>query len=182
MVVEVNNVRLLDDYEGFSYYREQLERAKVGFLLLLSNLFPDAHFVFYNIYGDFAMHDYVQNTLSGIFKSFEVSVAGEDVTFNSSPINNIPVVLIDGRPRVVEEAETIGLIRTDSVSSQRCAYKRCFTVVESPLLDRGMEGVYGLFVELIPKTPMEHVALKSLARDEERYVVLKILRGEDVCF
>lgn len=182
MLVEVNNVRLLDDYDGFTFFREQIERAKISFLMLLSNLFPDAHFVFYNIHGDLATYDYVQDTLSGIFKSFEIAVPGEEPKFNSSPINNVPVVLVDGQTRVIEEAETIGLVRTDGTLLQRCQFRRCFTVIESPVPNRGVENLYGLFVDLTPRNSQEHVAIRSLTRDEERYVVLKILRGEDVCF
>ncbi|ODN30671.1 hypothetical protein [Fervidobacterium thailandense] len=188
MIVEVNNIRLMDDHEGFSNFREQIERAKVGFLMLLSNLFPDAHFVFYNVFGDLATSDYVRDTLNGIFKSFEIQVPKGEPSFNSSPVNNVPVVLVDGQPRIVEEAETVGLVRTDAPTLYRCPYKRCFILVEAPISDRSQGssfesgGLHALFVDLTPRNALEHVAIKSLTRDEEKYVVLKILRGEDVCF
>lgn len=61
MTVEVNNLKLYDDFKDFSKFQNQIEQCKVNFLLRLSKSYQDAQFVFYNVLGQLALIEDIEN-------------------------------------------------------------------------------------------------------------------------
>lgn len=182
MTVEVNNLRLYDDFKDFSKFQNQIEQCKVNFLLKLSKLYQDAQFVFYNILGELALIENVEKLLGSIFKNYEISYEPAEVDFNSSPIDNKPIIQIDKALVTVEGAETIGLRHTSDLHKLSCDYTKCFYVLETPTNEKVDENIQALFVEIDPKNFMESELISGIEDVGARYLTLKLLRGEKVCF
>ncbi len=179
MVVEVSNLRLFDYYKGFSKFSEQIVQTKLSFLLKLKEKFPKASFIFYDVVGNFGTIDKVLKILESYFEDFEINKEPEQ--FNSSPVNNVPVVRVDGSLITLEDVKTIGLIEVDSEFEKKCDYGECFYILKDMKEDKLSTNEVALKVELTPKDTLESNILFKLESNIEKFLALKLLRGEDVC-
>lgn len=182
MIVEVNNLRLYDDYGGFKRFSEHIFKCKVNLLIYLSKLFPDADFVFYNILGQYGLIEDVEELLKGIFQRFSIDFSGEKKEFDSSPINNTPKIKVDGKIQVLEDVETIGLLRVEKPENFVCNYTNCYYILENFATRDYGNNVISHIVEITPKNFIESNLISSLDEVGKKYFVLKLLRGEELCF
>jgi len=182
VIVEVNNLRLYDDYGGFKRFSEHIFKCKVNLLIYVSKLFPEADFVFYNVLGQYGLVENVEELLKGIFQSFNIDFTQEKKDFDSSPINNIPKVKVDGKIQVLEDVETIGLLHIDKPENLVCNYTNCYYILENFTTRDHGNNVISHVVDITPKNFVESNLVSSLNETGKRYFVLKLLRGEEICF
>lgn len=182
MIVEVNNLQLYDDYGGFKKFSEHIFKSKVNLLIYLSKLFPDADFVFYNILGEYGLIENVEELLKGIFKRFNIIFGEEKQDFDSSPINNVPKIRVDGKIQTLEDVETIGLLRTEKPENFVCNYTNCYYLIENFVIRDYGDNIISHIVDITPKNFVESNLTSSLDEVGKRYFVLKLLRGEEICF
>ncbi|MEJ5257611.1 MAG: hypothetical protein WHS64_05110 [Fervidobacterium sp.] len=180
MLVEVNNLALYDVYNGFSKYNEQIFQCKVNLLVKLSKTYRDAHFVFYNIIGQYGLFEDVYKILEDLFDFFEISNDSVD-EFNSSPINNFPKIRVDGNLVEINDCETIGLKKILKVENLKCEYSTCYYYLENPSEKDLDEKIFGIKIDILPKKFIESDLLNLLDSTGKRYLVLKLLRGEEIC-
>jgi len=181
VVVEVNNISLFEYYEGFSEFQEQIFQCKLKFLVLLAKMYPNSKFVFYNALGRFGLLEEVYKILENIFENFDIDLENKLLNFNSSPINNLPHVRIDGKVTAVDSVETIGLVKVESENALKCDYTTCLYLLEN-LTEKDLEDKFrGFKVEILPKSFFESELVNSLKTTNQRYIVLKLIRGEEIC-
>ncbi|AMW32741.1 hypothetical protein SAMN04488510_10260 [Fervidobacterium changbaicum] len=181
MVVEVNNISLFEYYEGFSDFQEQIFQCKLNFLVQLSKMYAGSKFVFYNALGRFGVLEEVYKILGNIFEDFELDFGKEPVEFDSSPVNNLPHIRVDGKVAVVDNVETIGLVNVEDEKNLKCEYTKCFYLLEN-LTERDLEDKFkALKVEIMPRNFFESEITSSLRTTNQRYFVLKLIRGEEIC-
>jgi len=182
VTVEVNNLKLYDDFKDFSKFQNQIEQCKVNFLLRLSKSYQDAQFVFYNVLGQLALIEDIEKLLGSIFRNYEIIYEPVDLDFNSSPIDNKPFIRVDRELVAVEGTETIGLKRASDLRQLLCEHTKCFYVLEVPTNRKMDENVQSFAVEIDPRNFMESELVNGIEDVGARYLVLKLLRGEKVCF
>ncbi|KAF2961610.1 hypothetical protein [Fervidobacterium sp. 2310opik-2] len=182
MIVEVNNLALYEHYSGFEKFRDNIFRCKVNLLAHLSKTFTDAKFVFYNALGEFGLIEDLEEVLEGFFHEFEVIYKEIDLDFNSSPVNNVPQIRMDGVVKKLDEAETIGLYRLPMASNLKCDYTNCFYLIENFLTEDMGENTLSYVVDVKPRNFAESNITSNLNTIAEKYVVLKLIRGEELCF
>jgi len=181
VIVEVNNVSLFDYYEGFSQFQEQIFQCKMNFLFQLARLYPSAKFVFYNALGKFGVVEELYKLLENIFNDFEIVFDKDVKDFDSSPINNVPQVRVDGVILRLEDVDTIGLKKITSENSLKCEYDRCFYLLENLTEKELEERVAAIKVEISTRSFFESEFVNSLKSANQRYLVLKLIRGEEIC-
>jgi len=181
-VVEVNNLRLYDDFKDFSEFQNQIEQCKINFLLRISKLYKDVKLVFYNVIGEFALIEEVEKLLGSIFKNYEIIYEPTELDFNSSPINNVPIIRVNGETVTLEDVETIGLKRINDVRELTCEYTKCFYVLEVLTNQDLDENIRAFTTEIDPKNFIESELVSRIDNVGEKYLVLKLIRGEEPCF
>lgn len=182
MTVEVSNLRLRDDYAPFNKFYDEVERCKLSLLVRLSTRFPDAKFVFYELLGPYCELEDVEKLLSGLFRKFEIAGHVDD-SFNSNPINNRPAVRVDGEIVFIDDAETLGLVIVDrSVEPPTCAYDECFYAFTTPVERELNSDEFAITFAATVENLLESKLVRELRTGEERFVLLKTLRGESLCF
>jgi hypothetical protein len=181
VIVEVSNLKLFEYHEGFEEFRETIFQCKMNLLLHLSKLYPDANFVFYNILGECGLIEDVEQILSGILKNFELIHEEVYTDFNSSPVNNIPQIKVDGTVQVLDSVETVGLYKLSTPEKLVCNYTTCFYVIENFTTERKGENVKTYVVDVMPQNFLESSLINNLSNVGEKYVILKLLRGEELC-
>ncbi|MCX7653494.1 MAG: hypothetical protein N2Z58_02295 [Fervidobacterium sp.] len=182
MIVEVNNLRLYDDYPGFGKFTDHIFKSKVNLLIYLSKSFPDAEFVFYNILGEYGLIEEIDDLLKGIFHRYSIVIEEEEKDFNSSPINNIPKIKVDGKIQTLEDVETIGLIHAERLENFVCNYTNCFYIIENFAAKTYRDNVITYTVDVTPKNFVESNIISSVDEPGKKYFLLKLLRGEEICF
>jgi len=181
VIVEVNNIALFDYYEGFSHFQEQIFQCKMNLLFQLSKAYPGAKFVFYNALGRFGLVEELYKLFENIFEEFEIVFDKEVTEFDSSPVNNVPCIRVDRIVMKLEDADTIGLKFVNDDNDLKCEYNRCFYILENLTEKEHSERVLAIKVDVSPKNFFESGFVNSLNSTNQRYLVLKLIRGEDVC-
>ncbi|MFN6992323.1 MAG: hypothetical protein ACK4MM_06340, partial [Fervidobacterium sp.] len=143
--------------------------------------FPNAKFLFYNVLGEYGLIEKVEEILKNIFQDFEIVYQESEKDFNSSPVNNIPQVAVDGKLILLENAETLGLLKVDSPSKLVCNYTNCYYVIEN-FVTREYENAITFNVDITPKNFIESHLTSSINDVGKKYFVLKLSRGEEICF
>ncbi len=182
MIVEVNNLALYEHYNGFEKFRDNIFRCKVNLLAHLSKTFTDAKFIFYNALGEYGLIEDLEEVLKGFFHEFEVIYERIDLDFNSSPVNNVPQIRVDGVVQRLDDAETIGLYRLSTVKNLNCGYTNCFYLIENFSTEDVGENTFSYVVDVKPRNFAEFSITGNLNTTGEKYVVLKLIRGEELCF
>lgn len=181
MIIEVNNLKLYEHYDGFREFGDQILKTKINFLIYIAQLFPNAKFLFYNLLGEYGLIEKVEDLLKGIFQDFEIVYEEVEKNFNSSPVNNIPQILVDGKIKILETAETIGLLKVDKPDELVCNYTNCYFVIEN-FVSKDYENTITKVVDATPKNFIESHLVGSINDIGKRYFVLKLARGEEICF
>lgn len=182
MIVEINNLRLYDDCGGFQKFSEHIFKSKVNLLIYISKLFPSADFVFYNILGEYGLLEVTEELLKGIFQHFSIVLDTKELDFDSSPVNNIPKIKVDGEVQSLEDVETIGLFRVEKPENLVCNYTNCYYILENFSTRDYGNNVISHIVDVTPKNFVESNLVSSINEVGKKYFVLKLLRGEEICF
>ncbi len=179
MVVEISDLRLYDHYKGFSKLSEQILQTKISLLLKVKEKFPEAKFIFYNVTGDFGTIEKVLKLLDSYFN--DVEIVKESAGFNSSPVNNVPVVKVDGALVTLEDVKTIGLLEIENDNEEVCKYDECFYLVKTLKESEPTLNEVAFKIDITPKDTVESSLLLRMEHNEEKFLVLKLLRGENLC-
>lgn len=120
--------------------------------------------------------------MGSIFRNYEIIYEPVDLDFNSSPIDNKPFIRVDRELVAVEGTETIGLKRASDLRQLLCEHTKCFYVLEVPTNKKMDDNVQSFVVEIDPRNFMESELVNGIEDVGAKYLVLKLLRGEKVCF
>ncbi|QTA38261.1 hypothetical protein JYK00_01600 [Thermosipho ferrireducens] len=186
MEVIVGNLELFSIPSGIANLWNIIYQAKIELLSAISQEYPDSHFKFFNIFGEYGLEDKVYEVLSLHFKSFEI-INGEDLELNSSPINNIPKILVDGEERIVD-VPTVGIHYIDGIEKiPSREHDTEILVINAIINQKSYEElskdyiVVSLVEKFETKNLFEDTLLKNIDDDILKFLVLKVLRGENIC-
>lgn len=186
MEIKVSNLELFSIPFGISVLWNLIFQAKINLLDKLSKQYENAHFVFSNILGDFGVYDKVNEILSAYFKNY--SITEEEFDFNSSPINNIPIIQIDNEKQKFE-TETIGIFYPSDLSNlPEKKYSKNIIVLKQVVDQQTYEKlaedyiVIGDFEKLEYKNLLERKVTDLTQDDTTKSFLLKVLRGDKVCW
>ncbi|MBB6062626.1 hypothetical protein HNP65_001064 [Thermosipho japonicus] len=185
MEIKVSNLELFSVPFGISVLWNLIFQAKINLIDKLSKQYENAHFVFSNILGEFGMYDKVNEILSAYFNNY--SITDEELDFNSSPINNIPIIQIDNEKQKFE-TETIGIFYPSDLSNlPEKKYSKNIIVLKQIVDQKKYEKlsedyiVIGDFEKLEYKNLLERKVTDLTQDDTTKSFLLKVLRGDKVC-
>ena len=186
MEVIVGNLQLYHMEKGFAEVHNMIHDAKISVLGDVSKRYPDAHFLFYEIYGDLALIHETSNLLSTFFKSFQIMEGKSPV--NSSPVNNTPQILVDKKevkmaiPALnlitISDSEAIPDVDGDTI------LKINFPVTEDVFHQlREKHTVIADVADYVPENLLEKQLSDRISKWDtlSKILLIKVLRGDAIC-
>ncbi|ABR30347.1 hypothetical protein SU69_02470 [Thermosipho melanesiensis] len=183
MEIKVANLELFSIPFRVSIFWNIIYHLKLSVLDILSKQYPDAHFSFYNVLGEYGTYDKVEEILSVYFKNFDIYP--EKLDFNSSPINNVPVIEKDGTRQNVD-CETLGIYYLDNLNKiPKMEYTKNILVIKEFTDKKKLENLDYTIIsqtkELDFKNLFEKNIIENVNDDTTKAVLLDLLRGGKVC-
>ena len=186
MEVVVGNLKLYQTEKGFAEVHNLIHDAKISVLGDVSKRYPDADFLFYEIYGDLALLHETDNLLSTFFKRFHIMEGKSPV--NSSPVNNTPQILVDKKDITVttpslnlitiNDSEAIPDVEGDTI------LKINYPVTEDVFHHlREKYTVIADVVDYVPENLLEKQLSDRISKWDtlSKILLIKVLRGDAIC-
>lgn len=185
MKIKVSNLELFSIPFGVSALWNMIFQAKINFLDKLSKEFKDEYFEFYNVLGEFSTINKVNEILSAYFDNYAIIEKSEN--FNSSPINNIPIIEIDGERKEIN-TETVGIYYIENLSEiPESKYSKNILVIKEIISKKRLQNLPDNYIviseteELDYKNLLERKVIDNVNDDTTQSLLLKLLRGDKVC-
>lgn len=186
MEVIVGNLQLYHIETGFAEVHKQIHDANISVLAEVSKLYPDAHVIFYEVYGDLALVHETGNLLSTFFKSFEIMDGKSPV--NSSPINNKPKIRVDKR-EISLAVPILNLIAADDLDSIPDTYGDTILKINYPITREVFHQLTEKFsviadvIDSVPENLLEKQLYDRINKLDtlSKILLIKVLRGEAIC-
>jgi len=186
MDIIIGNLKLYEIPTGFVQFQKKIHDARLAVLREVSRRYPDATPSFYEIYGKWSLLDETNELLSSFFENF--NIVEDQSPINSSPINNLPKIIVDNNP-VDLECEELRLITANTLEDLGQTGPNTIIALNFPITEDAYLKLKekNMLIADIEKVIPESLLGKELFDDIDEKDILsqvllsRLLRGESIC-